>query len=86
MRLGLRTTRSNSWSCPQRTSRPGTFSRATFNHRDDGFDLNSPSVGLAAKADLQQSEIIAVGRPCLAGKSERLVSDSRDNRWLLSES
>jgi hypothetical protein len=47
----------------QATSRLGTFSRATFNHRDDGFDLNSPSVGLAAKADLQQPAILAVGRP-----------------------
>jgi hypothetical protein len=37
------------------------ISESAFNHRDDGFDLNSLSVGLSVEADLHQSSVLAAG-------------------------
>jgi hypothetical protein len=42
-------------------------SQSAFDHRDNGFDLNSLSVGLAVKTNLHQSSVLAAGR--LAGGS-----------------
>ena len=44
------------------TSCSHMISQSAFNHRDDGFDLNSLSVGLSIKADLHQSSVLAAGR------------------------
>jgi hypothetical protein len=44
------------------TSRSHMISESAFNHRDDGFDLNSLSVGLSVEADLHQSSVLAAGR------------------------
>jgi len=49
------------------TSRPDMVSQSAFDHRDNGFDLNSLSVGLAVKTNLHQSSVLAAGR--LAGGS-----------------
>jgi hypothetical protein len=40
-------------------------SQSAFDHRDNGFDLNSLSVGLAVKSNLHQSSVLTAGR--LAG-------------------
>ena len=47
------------------TSRPDMISQSSFDHRDNGFHLNSLSVGLAVEADLHQSSVLTAGR--LAG-------------------
>jgi hypothetical protein len=38
------------------------ISESAFNHRDDGFDLNSLAVGHSVKTDLHQSSVLAAGR------------------------
>jgi hypothetical protein len=57
------------------SSRPDMISQSAFNHRDNGFDLNSLSVGLSIKADLHQSSVLAggrfAGRPPLLGWKDR---------------
>ena len=56
-------------------SRSNMIPESAFNHRDDGFDLNSLSVGLSIKADLHQSSVLAggrfAGRPPLLGWKDR---------------
>lgn len=43
------------------TSRSHMISESAFNHRDDGFDLNSLAVGLSVKTNLHQSSVLAAG-------------------------
>jgi hypothetical protein len=40
-------------------------SQSAFDHRDNGFDLNSLAVGLAVKTNWHQSSVLTAGR--LAG-------------------
>ena len=43
------------------TSRPDMISQSSFDHRDNGFHLNSLAVGLAVKTNLHQSSVLAAG-------------------------
>lgn len=43
-------------------SRSDMVAQSAFNHRDDGFDLNSLSIGFTVKADLHQPSIPAGSR------------------------
>lgn len=51
------------------TSRPDMISHLAFDHRDEGFVLNSLSVGLSVKTNLHQSSMLAAGRLAAASDS-----------------
>lgn len=43
------------------TSRPDIISQSAFDHRGNGFDVNSLAIGLAVKTNLHQSSVLAAG-------------------------
>jgi hypothetical protein len=70
------------------SSRPDMISHSAFNHRDDGFDLNSLSVGLSIKADLHQSSVLAggrfAGRPPLLGWKDRAARQRLTSKLMVA--